>query len=193
VKRYKSFGNAGHDGYRVALERAVAARQAAQAAADPIAPEPAPAAPAIPAPDVSLFGTKLPGAAADQNLIEVYEQVGRTLDDLPYTPEFDRIYRALDAESLGLTRHDVLHRLHNLRKAGRLPKAGRGSTPPPRIETKEEGKLRDLVIDAAGSLGQRDQLPYTPKFDELVEQFNAGTGRSLDPHDIWRLVAKLAK
>jgi argininosuccinate lyase len=193
VKQYKSFGNAGHDGYRVALERAVAARQAAKAANDPIAPEPPPAAPVAPAPDVSLFGTKLPGAAADQKLIEVYEQVGRTLDDLPYTAEFDRIYRAVDGETIGLSRHDVLHRLHNLRKAGRLPKAGRGSTSPPRIEAKEEGSLRELVVEAAGSLGQRDQLPYTTKFDELVEQFNAGTGRSLDPHDIWRLVAKLAK
>lgn len=194
VRRYKSLGNAGVDGYRVSLERAIAARQAAKAANDPIAPEPPPsAAPAAPAPDVSLFGTRLPGAAADQKLTEAYEQVGRTLDDLPYTPEFDRIFRAIDAESLGLNRHDVLHRLHNLRKAGRLPRTGRLASSPPRIEASEENSLRTLVVEAAGSLGQRDQLPYTAKFDQLVEQFNASTGRSLDPHDIWRLVAKLAK
>ena len=53
--------------------------------------------------------------------------------------------------------------------------------------------LRQLVIDAAGSLGQRDQLPYTPGFDDLNAQFNAGTGRSLAPHDLWCLIAKLAK
>jgi argininosuccinate lyase len=193
VQRYRSFGNAGTEGYRIALERAVAARQAAIASHDPIAPEPAPATPSAPAPDVGLFGAKLPGAAADQKLVEVYEQVGRTLDDLPYTAEFDRIYRALDAEGMGLSRHDVLHRLHNLRKAGRLPKAGKGSTVPPRIEPKEEEALRALVTNAVGSLGQRDQLPYTDKFDDLAQRFNAGTGRSLDPHDIWRLVAKLAK
>jgi argininosuccinate lyase len=194
VERYQSFGNAGRQGYRLALERAVAARQAAAAATDPIAAEPPPAGePAAPAPDVSLFGTKLPGAAADQKLVEIYEQVGRTLDDLPYTPEFDRIYRAVDAESMGMSRHDMLHRLHNLRKAGRLPKAGRASTSPPRIEPNEEGALSAMVVEAVGSLGQRDQLPYTTKFDEIVERFNTGTGRSLDPHDVWRLVAKLAK
>jgi hypothetical protein len=44
-----------------------------------------------------------------------------------------------------------------------------------------------------GGLGQRDQLPYTPAFDALVQEFNAATGRSLDPHSVWRLVAKLAK
>jgi hypothetical protein len=29
--------------------------------------------------------------------------------------------------------------------------------------------------------------------DELVREFNASSGRNLTPHDVWRLVAKLAK
>jgi len=44
-----------------------------------------------------------------------------------------------------------------------------------------------------GSLGQRDQLPYSEQSGPLVAAFNQQTGRDLTPHDVWRLVAKLAK
>ena len=62
-----------------------------------------------------------------------------------------------------------------------------------RLSPKEEKSLEEMVISAVGSLGQRDQLPFTPAFDTLVESFNEKTGRSLDPHGVWRLIAKLAK
>jgi hypothetical protein len=43
-------------------------------------------------------------------------------------------------------------------------------------------------------MGKRDRLPYTQKFDRIVDEFNKGrVGRRLSPHLVWRLVATLAK
>ncbi len=120
-------------------------------------------------------------------------RVARTLDDLPYTAELDAIVNDARKVDKAATPRAVFHRLQNIRKAGKLPKIGRAATAPPRIPSEEEARLASLVVDRVGTLGQRDQLPYTPDFDAIVEKFNAETGRSLTPHDIWRLIAKLAK
>jgi hypothetical protein len=42
-------------------------------------------------------------------------------------------------------------------------------------------------------LGKRDRLPYTQRFDDLVDQFNKTIPRALSPHQVWRVVATLAK
>jgi hypothetical protein len=137
-----------------------------------------------------------PGAAlvdADQVLADAYVNAGRTLDDLPYTPEFSAICERVMSAGVSLQPRDVLHRLHTLRKAAKLPKVGRGDASAIRVNAEEEASLTQLVVAAVGSLGQRDRLPLTPEFDALVERFNTLTGRTLSPHDVWRLVAKLAK
>lgn len=141
-----------------------------------------------------LFSSSPPADVHDRALIEAYARVGRTLDDLPYTPEFDAILAQFRRVQPDATPREVLQRLQNIRKAGRLPRLGRAWSPPPLLSTVEElAILNELVVESIGSLGQRDQLPYTPTFDRLVERFNARTGRALTPHDVWRLVASLAK
>ncbi len=201
AKRYQSSGNAGESGYRAALERAQEFRRSgrmpsgteSRVAVAGDVPKVATGKTTSRSKGASLF----PGISTlgldDEMLIVAYGQVGRTLDDLPYTPEFERLYRAVDGEARGASQRDVLHRLHNLRKAGKLPKVGRTKIAPPRIDRKEEEFLERAVIDRTGSLGQRDQLPFTAKFDALVESFNQRFNRGLEPHDLWRLVAKLAK
>lgn len=210
VRRYQSSGNAGSSGYRSALERARNARRSSQIevqnSADdhkqdvPEAPPTSRSNRSTPTKNpknepsrATLFPSVNSLGLDDQLLIAAYGQIGRTLDDLPYTPEFERLYRAADGDSRGVTQRDVLHRLQNLRKAGKLPKVGRSRVSPPRIAAKEERFLEQAVIQQVGSLGQRDQLPYSSKFDKIVEGFNERFGRGLEPHDVWRLVAKLAK
>ncbi len=156
-------------------------------------------APTAPEPPAMLFGVQEASAgrtskpAEDAALIAAYQQAGRTLDDLPYTPDFDRMLEALRRSGGDISPRAALHRLQNLRKAGKLPPAGRAARTPPRISEEEESLLRELVVAMTGTLGQRDQLPYDPRFDGLVEAFNQQAGRALSPHDVWRLVAKLAK
>jgi hypothetical protein len=142
-----------------------------------------------------LFGTDSPQTLdqQDQLLIQAYVAAGRTLDDLPYTPEFETLFRSMGGGQSGRDRRGAFHRLHNLRKAGKLPKLGKAGEPPPHILPEEESLLASLVVERVGTLGQRDQLPYDPRFDELVQVFAARSGRTLSQRDLWRVVAKLAK
>ncbi|QKK09595.1 MAG: hypothetical protein HND58_16440 [Planctomycetota bacterium] len=139
-----------------------------------------------------LFGAGASPDGADRVLVAAYERAGRTLDDLPYTPEWATLYAEV-GEATGKREREVFHTLHNLRKAGKLPRLGRAASSPPRIDAEEEAQLRERVVGQVGSLGQRDRLPFTPEFDRLVLEFNSATGRELAPHDVWRLIAKLAK
>lgn len=130
----------------------------------------------------------------DDLLVSVYQKQGRTLDDLPYTDSFETLYTSMyggDAEAP--PRAEVFHRLHNLRKSGKLPRMGRAHGQRPRITPKQEAMLAAKVEAAVGALSKRDQLLYTPVFDALSDEFNAEAGLELSRHDIWRLIAKLAK
>lgn len=126
-------------------------------------------------------------------LIAAYVKAGRTLDDLPYTREFEQVFAAAQRAYPAMDKYTVFRRLHNLRKAGKLPKSGRAATKPIKLQPAEEQWLSEEVQRLCGSLGQRDRLPLSPQFDALVEEFNAHTSRDLEPHAVWRLVAKLAK
>ena len=143
--------------------------------------------------DDTLFPTN-----DDELLISVYQKQGRTLDDLPYTDAFETLYAAMyggneveqqDAPS----RAWVIHRLQNLRKAGRLPRLGRAQSERPRITMEQETLLAGEVERQVGALSKRDQLLYTAGFEELCTRFNNEAGLELSRHDVWRLVAKLAK
>lgn len=149
----------------------------------------------------NLFGTqpgaddeRVPRDDRDRALIDAYVGVGRTLDDLAYTTEFETLYERAGADAAWGSRWQALHRLQNLRKAKKLPAIGRaGTSTPIRVTPEDETRLIGLIEAKAGSLGQRDRLLYTPAFEEVVEAFNMSTGRSLTAHDVWRLTAKLAK
>jgi hypothetical protein len=134
-----------------------------------------------------------PVMGPDERLVSAYIEANRTLDDLPYTRELDAIVELLRAGGDPRSEREVLHRLHNLRKASKLPRVGRAASTPPKISDDEQRMLTELVVREVGSLGKRDQLPYTPEFERLHHAFNGATGRAVDPHTLWRLVAKLAK
>ncbi len=125
-------------------------------------------------------------------LIAGYEKVGRTADDLPYTPHFENIYSAYAAQhpEPRPTRAEVWRHLLNLRKSGKLPKLGEARSKPPPATNEDRQKLRAMLGD---DIGKRDRLPYTERFDEIVDTFNRTQPRPLSPHLVWRLVATLAK
>lgn len=132
----------------------------------------------------------------EQSLIRAYVAIGRTLDDLPYTGDFEKLIARLRASGLpDPDRRAVILTLQRLRKArkGGLPSVGRVASAPPKVTADEEAVLASLVTDAVGSLGSRDSLLYDPRFDAIVETFNFKTSKTMSHHDVWRLVAKLAK
>jgi catechol 2,3-dioxygenase-like lactoylglutathione lyase family enzyme len=140
----------------------------------------------------TLFaGVEQRTAVKKDELIKAYEKIGRTADDLPYTPHFETLYaRYAAAHDPPPTRQEVWRHLLNLRKAGKLPKMGEARSRPPEITPEARVQLREMLGD---EIGKRDRLPYTKRFDDLVDQFNKTQGRPLSPHLVWRLVATLAK
>jgi catechol 2,3-dioxygenase-like lactoylglutathione lyase family enzyme len=125
-------------------------------------------------------------------LAEIYEKIGRTADDLPYTPHFESLWRAYAAAhgEHQPTRGETWRHLLNLRKGGKLPRLGPARSQPPEISPEERDRHRQML---GPDIGKRDRLPYTDRFDQFVDQFNQSQPRPLSPHLVWRLVATLAK
>ncbi|HEX8523238.1 MAG TPA: VOC family protein [Tepidisphaeraceae bacterium] len=125
-------------------------------------------------------------------LIQAYEKIGRTADDLPYTPHFESLYASYGSafDETKPTRQEVWRHLLNLRKAGKLPRMGEARSTPPDIDPDARARLREMLGE---DIGKRDRLPYTKRFDTLVDSFNKSLPRRLSPHLVWRLVATLAK
>ncbi len=163
----------------------------------------------------TLFGDDDAGpvaSALQRSVIAAYVAVGRTLDDLPYTREWDEVMLQVrqSAEVQGQRgekrgeksgekssetsgEREVFHLLQTIRKRGELPRVGRGGATPVRVTVEDEVLMGELLVERAGTMGKRDQLPFTPQFDELAQAFNQRSGRGLSPYEVWRLVAKLAK
>jgi catechol 2,3-dioxygenase-like lactoylglutathione lyase family enzyme len=125
-------------------------------------------------------------------LIRLYEQIGRTADDLPYTPHFESLYGPYIAALADPkpSRAEVWRHLLTLRKSGKLPKLGEARSKPPNVPPDARATLRELL---GADIGRRDRLPYSERFDCLADAFNRTLPRPLSPHLIWRLVATLAK
>ena len=142
-------------------------------------------------------GTLFPGiepkvAPRREALVKLYESVGRTADDLPYTPSFEKIYNGYCQQVTDPkpTRQETWRHLLNLRKGGKLPRLGEARSAAPDITDAARTQLLTML---GTDIGKRDRLPYTPRFDALVDEFNKTQARPLSPHLVWRLVATLAK
>jgi catechol 2,3-dioxygenase-like lactoylglutathione lyase family enzyme len=162
---------------------------------DRTAPPAGPAADDAAAAGALFAGVELiePQPAGQRDLlIQIYQQIGRTADDLPYTPQFEELYRQYSARQPKPrpTRREVWRHLLNLRKGGKLPRLGEAPSPSPQVSPEAEQTLRRLL---GKELGKRDRLPYSERFDRLVDDFNKTQSRPLGPHLVWRLVARLAK
>lgn len=125
-------------------------------------------------------------------LAEIYAKLGRTADDLPYTTHFETLYDAYACcfADPKPSHAEVWRHLLTTRKAGALPKLGAARSTPPEIDDVDRARLRNLL---AADIGKRDRLPYSSRFDDLVAAFNADRRRPYSPHQIWRLVATMAK
>lgn len=144
----------------------------------------------------TLFGTSAhespPGP--DAGLIAAYVRTGRTLDDLPYTHDWQILLEHINAAKASTQeQREYFHRLVSLRKAGGLPRLGRSDSTAIKVTSEDEAYITSAVIEAVGTLGARDRLLFTPAFDSLAQGFNAATGRGLSPYEVWRLVAKICK
>ena len=101
-------------------------------------------------------------------------------DQLPYTEEFGAAQEEIRAScSHAAHRRRVLAAHHHVGKRGGLarPKSRKMTVPSPRLTTEQQLELLRLFPDG---IGNRDQLPYTDRFDALHRQFNKLIRANLD-------------
>ena len=60
----------------------------------------------------------------DERLVDAYMKIGRSLDDLPYTEQFNSLIGLVGLKDSEDIKHSVFKRLLRLRKTGRLPRLG---------------------------------------------------------------------
>jgi len=60
----------------------------------------------------------------DERLVGAYVKLGRSLDDLPYTEQFNSLVAMVGLKDTEDNKHSVFKRLLRLRKTGRLPRLG---------------------------------------------------------------------
>jgi hypothetical protein len=125
-------------------------------------------------------------------LARLYAEVARTADDLPYSPEFESLCEqyaaAIGVESV--PHGEVWRQLLNLRKAGKLARLGAARSVAPQISDDEKSLLRQTLGD---TIGRRDRLPYSAEFDAICDRLNRGRRRRYSPHQVWRIIATMAK
>ena len=134
-----------------------------------------------------------PLEADDQRLVDAYVQVGRPVDDLPYTPASTALVASLRQAGDNRDERTILRRLMNLRKAAILPRLGRVETGAFKVSPESVARVEQLLREALPSIGGRDALPYTSDFDALLEQYNSEAAERLDRRQFWRLIARVTK
>ncbi len=103
------------------------------------------------------------------------------------------MYDQFSAKFPGRSRNEVFRRLLTLRKAARLPRRGYQGPVQLRNMQVEWDFLAGLIDKHAGAVGQRDRLPYSDEFENLLADFNSVHHPPLDHNTLWRLVLRLAK
>lgn len=131
----------------------------------------------------------------DARLKKVYATTGAPVDELPYSPEIDKLLFLLGRETTDENRHLIFHRLLNLRKSGKIKSKARFGPIRglPVLSEAEIQTLSNLVTLHAGSIGKRDRLPYTPAYELVKSQFEQQTGRQYENSELWRLILRRAK
>jgi len=82
--------------------------------------------------------------------------------------------------------------LSKIGKYGDAAGNGQRKTAPRTKSLTTEQQLEMLRLFPDG-IGHRDNLPYTPEFDQLRRRFSDLTRTRLTPHEFWRATSRVAK
>jgi hypothetical protein len=134
-----------------------------------------------------------PLSELDERLIAAYKRMGRSVDELPYSPEFDLIASTLQEHGDERDKGTLVRRLFNLRKAARLPSTERNAGRPQKLPVDDVALVEDLLRETLPTIGGRDRLLYSPAFDLLLDRYNARALQKLDQQEFWRLISRVSK
>jgi len=113
-------------------------------------------------------------------------------DALPYTDEFAQLKARFEQKHGVKTEAEFWRALSSIGKQGGLAGSG-GRKRAPRTRTLTEEEQLEILRLFPDGIGNRDNLPYTAKFDELHRRFEKRTNAKLSDHEFWRGVSRVAK
>lgn len=114
-------------------------------------------------------------------------------DALPYTDQFAKLKAAYERNQKATIKDvDFWRMVSSIGKGGGLAKKG-GKKRAPRTPTLTDDEQLEILRLLPDGIGNRDQLPYTAKFDEMHKRFAKLTGKKLGKHEFWRGVSRVAK
>jgi hypothetical protein len=113
-----------------------------------------------------------------------------TRDSLPYTKEFEKLYKAFRAGSeIPLTKSQFWQEILRIVKKGGWKGKQRG-VPAPKISNPQIMILWEVMNYRTSDC---DKLVYTNKFDAILVEFNSRTGLHLYAHELWKLMSNSRK
>jgi predicted AAA+ superfamily ATPase len=114
-------------------------------------------------------------------------------DQLPYSEEFADLRKEFESRGQRKIGDGEFWRLiAYVGKRGGLarPKSRKKAVPAPRLTIEQQLELLRLFPDG---IGNRDQLPYTERFDSLHRQFKRLVRASFDKREFWRVLSRVGK
>ncbi len=112
---------------------------------------------------------------------------------LPYTELFSTLKKQYETK-LAVTVADVdfWRMISSVGKSGGLGVKGQKKKAS-RTPTLTAGEQLEILRLFPDGIGNRDHLPYTPKFDEIHRRFTNLTGKTLSKHEFWRVLDRTAR
>ena len=124
---------------------------------------------------------------------EQLSQIELPRDALPYTSTFEKLkaeFEELTRTRLSLQAYWKL--VARTAKKGGLASSGKKKRAPATRRATKEEQLEILRLLPDGT-GERDNLPYTRRFDDLHKRFTVLTGSHFTKHEFWRVISSVAK
>jgi hypothetical protein len=124
----------------------------------------------------------------EQHLTAEFNRLKRSVDDLPYTTDFDSIIDTWPYAKKP-TALQVWRWLSGLREEGDGKLAGFKAQP-----SALPNNVQHSLATMLNRQPSRDSLPYTPEFEQMLETLlRSGLDSAVTLHDMWRATVSMAK
>lgn len=130
------------------------------------------------------LGLKL-NAIEQEHLQEVYNAAGIARDELPYTPEFDKLCQDFQDRTFKNAEPEQVYGAMLKYVRSSTCSAGEAKAPPLEVE---QVKHLKAVLRKHGRSGK--VLPYSSEFEAALKEFNATAGKNLSEREFWMAIAR---
>ena len=128
--------------------------------------------------------------AHEEHIRDLLNKASVARDCLPYTEEFTKLKEEyFDRTFRKITDSEFWNACVTVAKKGGITGKDRVKITPSLNEDQIQILLRLLPV----AIGERDRLPYTDRFSNMVKKFNTLSGLNLTEREVWLVILSQAK